>query len=152
MEEEKLVNKHIKFTPRMVEMVERIQSELGLGSFSSAVHYAVAETHRKIAPAYAQTGRPGLTPEERVRNRKEQKQAELQSIIDEKKVIAEQLGGEVYQLESGAWMCRYFTYDWNKRYQQEVSLTLLTPELVNNQYFPSREKVEALQKEGKTDY
>lgn len=140
----------IGFTDKMLEMVEKIQQERGLMSFAAAVHFAVAELYKKDNPAYMAL-KANETPEERMKRRKEEKEAKEDMVRLDQLAILEALGGKLV-VKEGNEVCVYYTYSGKKRFEQTVSLNMLSTDLVKTQYQPNREKVESLQKEGKTDY
>lgn len=142
--------KMLTFTPVMAERIEQLKEEIGVHSFSAVVHYAVMQLWAKNHPAYTEKFK--ADPAERVRIREEEKIAKQAMIEEEQSEVCEQLGGKVMEVEGGGKVCVYFTYSGKHRYEQRVPLKMVSTDLINNQYMPSREKVEQLQKEGKTDY
>lgn len=134
----------------MVAMVEGIKKKNALPSFSAAIHFAVASMHAKDNPAYI-TLKANESPEERVRRKKEERTAKEDIVREEQLDILKQLDGKLVEKE-GAEVCVYFTYSGKKRFEQTVSLNMLSTDLVKTQYQPNRAKVEQLQREGKTDY
>lgn len=145
-----MVKKLITFTSRMVEMIEEIQEAKGYMSFSAVVHAAIVEMYTKTFPAY---NRPfsGETGTDRVKRKDEEKKAKEDIVREELLAIADELGGELIT-ENGKEVVRYFTYSKKKRYAQEVSLALLSQDLLKTQYAPDKATVLRLQKEGKVDY
>lgn len=150
MSEEKPKRYGIAFTPRMVEMVNEIMNNRGLMSFSAAVHFAVAELYKKDNPAYVAL-RTNETPADRMLRKKQEKEAKEDMARADQLAILEALGGQLINKE-GSEVAVYFTYSGKKRFEQDVSLSMLTTDLVKTQYQPSRERVEQLQAEGKVDY
>ncbi len=144
-----MARKTIAFTERQEEMIKELQEKRGFPTFTSAVHYCVAETHEKNFKDYAQ--RAKMSPEEKAESDVKKDEAKLNREIEKQKKIAETLGGKVFA-EGGALYCEYFTYSKTSRYTQKMPLLNLTEELIANQYFPSKEVVEEYQKQGKTDY
>ena len=134
----------------MIEMIQKIQKKNGLPSFTSALHFAVATLHAKMEPAYL-TLKANESPEERVMRKKKEKEAKEDLVRADQLAILKALGGRLEDRE-GSEVCVYYTYSGKKRFEQAVSLNMLSTDLVKTQYQPNRTKVEQLQAEGKTDY
>lgn len=146
------VKKLIGFAPQMTEMVEQLQSEMGLPSFTAVIHQAVVSLWDKKHPSYANVN-PLAKDKDKVNEIRDKKKLKEQAAREEKLEIVEKLGGElIVDEEKGIEVCRYYTYTSGKRYLQEVSLSMLSMDIVKNQYFPSKEAVLKLQEEGKTNY
>lgn len=147
---EKKTRYGIVFTERMVEMVNEIKENRGLMSFSAAVHFAIAELHKRDNPAYVHL-RTNESPADRVARKKQEKEAKEDMARADQLAILEALGGELV-VKEGSEVATYYNYSGKKRFLQEVSLSMLTTDLIKTQYQPSRERVEQLQAEGKTEY
>ncbi len=145
------MNKLIKFNDRLIEMVEELKLEKGYPSFSAVVVASIIDLHTKTFPSYARSPKKNETPEEQVNRLEEGKKARINQLRKAQLEIAEKLGGTVSTETGGNEVCTYYTYTGKKRYQNKVSLSQLSPDLLNTQYSPSREVVEKLQKEGKTE-
>ncbi len=142
----------ISFTDRMDEMIEEIKSAKGYISTSAVIHAAIIELHSKAFPAYA--NRPLAKDEpvaDKIKRKQAEKDAKAELIRQEYLRIAEALGGRVVN-ENGNEYCIYYTYFSKRRYEQKVPLHMLSTDLIPIQYQPSREAVEKLQKDGKTEY
>lgn len=152
MDKEKIIitRKSIGFTKRMEEMVEKIQADRGLMTFSDAVHFAIAELYKKDNPAYMAL-KVNETPEERVQRREQEKKAKEELFRQDQLAILEKLGGELIEREGGE-VATYYTYTGKKRFQQVVPISMLSTDFLKTQYQPSREKVEELQRKGEVDY
>ncbi len=133
----------------MADMILEIQATKGYVSFSAVVHSAVIELHHKTFPTYVMR-QPKRSPTEKVHDKAEEKAAKESIQRDVFLKLADELGGTVV-MEAGKEFCKYFTYTHKKRYEQKIPLQMLSTDLVKTQYQPSREKVEQLQKEGKTE-
>lgn len=136
----------------MVEMVDELMERKGYMFFSGVIHQAVIDMYSKAFPSYVREPAARETPGEKVRRKAEQKEAAAAQAREGQLAIVEQLGGTVVTKDGGNEMARYYTYTGKKRFEQEVALDQISSDLVKTQYFPSKEKVLALQAEGKTDY
>lgn len=145
-----MIKKVISFTDKMNQMVEEIKAERGYMSFSSVIHQAIVDMHKGIfyVPAYAQP-RKDSNPKNRVERKQAEKEAKQEMMREEKTETCRHLGGEIIEKVGGAKVCKYFTYYHTKKYQQEVSIDMLTEDLIKTQYEPSKERVEQLITEGK---
>lgn len=146
-----MIKKNITFTDRLEEMVKELEEKKGYPSFSAVVHQAIIDMHNKAFPSYVREASVRETPEDRVRRKKEIKEAKEALAREEQLEIMADLEGDLVQTDTGEFV-RYYTYTNSKRFEQQVSLSSLTPDLVKTQYQPSREKVEKLRAEGKVDY
>lgn len=146
-----MIKKNIAFTEKMAEMVAELQERKGYMSFSAVVHQAIVDMHTKAFPAYVREPSARETPEERVRRKSEEKQAKEGIRREEQVTIVAELGGEVIE-KNGQEYVKYYTYTNSKRYEQNVPLIEMSTDLVKTQYQPSRERVEKLREQGKTDY
>ena len=145
-----VIRKMINLSPRLQEMVDEIRDKAGYTSDTAVVHQGIIELHSKImGPVYARG--KAQTPEEKIDSQKAKRQAKQEEAEEQGAIICERLGGEV-DVEDGSKVCRYYTYDGKKRYQQKMSLHLLTDQTLDKQYAPSKKKVLELQERGKTDY
>lgn len=132
------VQRTISFSPDTWRMLEEIKAHYGQKTLTGTQAQMISEMHRKLFPAYTTSKRPEgfTTKEEKERSAKE---SARQIQLD----IAKQLDG-VITVEDGVEICTYFTYARRDRYEQKFSVDLLTPEMVQNQYAPSREVVQRL--------
>ena len=143
--------KRISFDPtvRQDQMISEIMNDRGYQQKTQVVYEAIAELHRKYFPPYLAHKLPSSNaPEDKVRRKAQIEVAKKNMKAEEQKTICEiGLNGQV-EGES----CRYYRYSSRKRYEQTVPLSMLDEAMLRNQYAPSKEKVEQLQAEGKTDY
>lgn len=146
------VRKNMVFTERTVEMAEEIKRVRGYHSFSAVLQQGVVELYSKCFPSYSTPGKHMASTKDRLRMKAEEKEARQEAVLQEKMAVAKLLEGQVIEMPGIGLVCKYYTYSGPKRYEQQVSINFLTEDLLQSQYFPSREKVEYLQKNGKTDY
>lgn len=153
----------ISFTHKNIEQLNAIQEELGLASMSETVRSCIHATYSKTFPSYQRdkataTAKPVeklLTPqlsktEQRQRKAEQEKANRLATAV---MVCENELNGLVATDENdNPIMCAYFQYDGRRRYKQEIDIMSVTPELVQTQYLPSKERVMQLQKDGNVDY
>lgn len=153
----------ISFTHKNIEQLNAIQEELGLASMSETVRSCIHATYSKTFPSYARDKATPttkqveklLTPqlsktEQRQRKAEQEKANRLATAI---MVCENELNGLVATDENdNPIMCAYFQYDGRRRYKQEIDIMSVTPELVQTQYLPSKERVMQLQKDGNVDY
>lgn len=135
--------KLITLTPRMEQMISEIKDEMGYLSDGAVIQQAIIALHSKIFPAYTASPRKRAVEEETVTAT----ESKLQRYYD----LAKQLDGEVYD-KNGETMVRYYTYIHKERYEQNLPLESLTPELLGMQYSPTKELVKKLQNDGKCKY
>jgi len=146
-----MIKKNIAFTEKMAEMVEELQEKKGYMSFSSVIHQAVVDMHTKAFPAYVREPSARETPEDRVRRKSEEKRAKEDIRREEQLAVMAELEGELIE-KAGVEYVKYYTYTNSKRYEQNVPLIEMSSDLVKTQYQPTRERVEKLREQGKTDY
>lgn len=132
----------VRLNETVVSMMKEIAVAKGFSSNRSVIEQAVRDMHAKVFPIYAQTKRRPEGSAQSERDADEER---------EQAAICRKLEGSVEE-EDGANICVYFNYHKKKRLQQRVPFDRLSNILVRNQYFPSREAVEALQSENKVDY
>ncbi len=144
-------SKLIRFSKKHIEMADRIKTERGYMSFSAVIHQALVESYLKNFPSYAEKGAGRLTPEEKIANKRKEKELKIKEFEDAQLSICTDLGGELVE-QDGSKLCVYFTYNNKKRYRQSIPLRMLSADFLKNQYQPTKEKVLRLQKEGKVDY
>lgn len=148
-------------------MLEDLKEERGYAHNPPVIIEALASLHRKSFPAgyYSTQKRPRsdsddydpTEDENEIIVRQEEKKIarkEAQKKIADKKYrdIASQLKGEVIEKGPGNFVVRYFQYSGRNRNTVTVSLSSMHEGLVRKQYYPSKEEVESLQKEGKCNY
>jgi len=141
------------FNEDILAMIERFMSEKGFDTTSEVVKQAIRGMYTKEFPAYVEAKRQGpVTPEEKAQYEQDKKEAKIK--LEEKRLmgICEALGGKVEKGESGNMVCKYFQYDKNNRYENELPIAFLSEDLLESQYSPSKEDVERRQKAGKVNY
>lgn len=138
----------------LIEKIKKIKEENNYNSETAVIIEAVGSLYRKLFPGYVEQRKLSAvkSPEERadalIKINDIRKQREEEILLD----IAERLGAEIVRNDGGGKVVKYYTYDKSNRYLQEVPLTMMTPELIDSQYYPSREEVERRQAEGKVNY
>lgn len=152
----------ISFTQKNLEQLKAIEDELGLTSISETVRACIHVMYSKTFPNYTRDNRVGALkadskPVEQIsKTEKRQRQAEQDKanrIATAIGICENELGGVVATDENdNPIMCAYFQYDGRRRYKQEIDIMSVTPELVNTQYLPNKERVMQLQKDGNVDY
>jgi len=134
----------IGFTERHREMIEEIKVSKGYPSVAAVVQQAVIEMHGNVFKDYVVAKKiraeQPLTKEIRKTNQ-----------TDKAKGLCDALGGTTVE-KNGSLYCIYHTYERKNRYEQEVPLDTLNQSHVDRQYFPSKEEVEKIKKEGKANY
>ena len=135
----------IGFTPRHREMIDEIMRSKGYPSIASVVQQGIIDLHSSIFKDYVMAKKnKGIDAGDSALIAKT-------NDTDRFKGLASKLDGEVVE-KNGSLYCLYYTYNRKNRYQQEVPLDTLNDTHVAKQYFPSKEDVMKLQKEGKVNY
>lgn len=135
----------VSFNDETAKMLEEIQARTGSPSSNAAVNFAIFEAHRALFPSYlAGKGTGGRSKGQKEQERRAEEQQELLEICKELEGTLEGEGANK--------ICVYYTYNLRKRYEQRVSLDLLTKEMISGQYQPSKKAVLKLKEEGKTDW
>lgn len=130
----------IKPSARLEEMIENLMREKGYSSKAEVVRSAVIRLHESTFPPYTQKG-------------KSKKQQQKIEEVSEGETICKLLEGAIIaDKNTGEKSCRYYVYDRKDRFEREIPLKALKRDLVPSQYSPSREKVEQLQADNKTNY
>ena len=146
-----MIKKTLTFSERMVEMVREIKDLKGYPTFSSVIHQSIIELHTKLKPAYIRENVPLKTAEEKARAKHDIKEAELQIVIDEQIKLCKKLGGTVVDDAAGGELrCHYSTYNFKAIYEQNIPLSMLSEDMLANQYHPSKQRVEDLLAKKKT--
>lgn len=145
-----MAKKLIQFyaTEKAEQMLREIQEYKGYSNRTVVIMQAIIDFHDTVFKDYIYK-RKGLSRNEQKKSDRDIKNEEIH---EERLKICNMLEGIAVQDISGAWYCRYYEYDGKKRNEQEVPFTMLSEELVRNQYYPSKEKVLGLRKDGKTEY
>lgn len=131
-----------RFNETLIGMMYDIMREKGYTTTGAVIAQAVRDMHAKVFPLYAQSKRrpEGVSVADR--------EAEVEK---EQMEYCTKLGGTIEERD-GTKVCVYFNYHKKRRFEQKVPLDRLSDILVRNQYVPSKDAVEKLQAEGKTDY
>ena len=131
-----MAKKHIVFTveSRIQEMVEKIKEKNGYSTFTQVWQQAMIEFHAREFKDYVQSkAKREPTAEERVERETEVRDAKKKARENEKLEIVKKLGGRVIGTGDNK-IVKWFTY-WTKgKDEQEMPLTSLTAELVQNQF------------------
>lgn len=143
-----MIRKTLAFSERLIDMVQEIRELKGYPTFSSVIHQAIIELHSKHFPAYARVPKEVRTPKEKAQEKVAIKTAQEQIAREDLIKICNKLGGEIIGMEGDARepVCRYFTYNFKNKYEQEVPIDQLSADLIKNQYHPSKQRVEDLMK------
>lgn len=148
------IKNRISFVPtdKLKDMILEIQEKFGYLTMTNVVVEAIIQMHTRAFPAYIQKKAEPMTAEDKIKREEDRKkireERERQKFLD----VANLLEGEIVAGESGGEVCKFYRYADTERYEMEVPLTRLTQDLVDNQYSPSKEKVEELRAKGKTKY
>lgn len=137
--------KTIAVTETTQQMVTDIRESLGLLHDAEVYRLAIAEKHQSLFPKYlsgskvSKRGRPtkddsGETQESKKKAEQNEKERAMRSICGE-------LGGEVIE-ENGSKKCVYRTWNYENSYEKKIDLENLNQSLLENQFSPSKEKVE----------
>lgn len=146
MERPKSKQVPVGFTERHREMITEIMESKGYPSLASVVQQAIVELHGNIFKDYVMAKRARIDHPES--GKVEQKKSQQ---TDKLMTIAKKLNGEVIN-KSGIMIVKYFTYSRRNRFLQETPLDTMSEVMVERQYFPSKDEVLKLQKEGKVNY
>lgn len=154
MEDNKNIRKTFLFSPELVEVIKKLKEDMHQNSDTAVVIEAINSLNRKINPGYvvARSASASKTPEDRADEQLRIQEIKKKREEDALLAIAEKLGGRVSLDDGGQKIVKYFTYARNTRFLQQMPLTMMTDELVEHQYFPSRVDIEKRQAEGKVTY
>lgn len=127
------INKTYRLPSVVVDRVEEVRAEKGFTSGVAALIYCVSETHGKMIRNERRTITVGTTDdklsvEEKRQQRLEEKAKRIAATLDAKLVPS----GDSFTAE-------WFTYSRTTKYPQRMPLLALTEDLIENQYFPSKE-------------
>jgi len=124
---------------RISEMITEIREARGYESDSSVVFTGIRELHARVFPAYTIK-----------KSSKADDSEESGSGIGIQ--ICNALGGRVVERDGGKQVCVFYNFHKKRALKQEVPLSQMSDALIRNQYYPNREDVEKLRKDGGTDY
>lgn len=143
----------VRFSGRMVEMVEQLMNEQGFATVTSLIHEAVRLLYKSYYPPYKSgTTTSTLSPKEKARRKKEERDALKETAREEQKnICVNSLEGTVVS-KDGTDYCDYYTYSFKNRYAQHIPLEQVTEGLAASQYSPSEARVKDLQERGDVDY
>ena len=134
---QKKIKKLLIFPATIDSMVREIIEKKGYASYTAVIHQAVIAMHGKLMPAYTNKA-------------KTRESLEAQRLAGKMKFV-DRLAGKVVE-QNGEKVCKFFNYRGKDRFPQVLAVSLLTQDIVDKQYYPTREKVERLQKEKKVNY
>lgn len=139
--------------PRITEMVDEMQQQLGYPTFTSVVTSAIIEKYRKTFPGYVSKVRidPKSGAPERNLSHNERRGAKKNKERERLIGICESLEGKLSK-EGETDICIFYKYSKKNRYEVKMNLFNLHSDLQDQQYYPDRETVEKLQDEGKVNY
>lgn len=135
----------------MIEMVNKIKEKKVFISNSAVWFQALREYNDAVFKDYLEEKRSRsekktLTPMDRVKRKEDEKEAKKQLIIDKKLDIVKRLGGRVVDYGRNNRTAQWYTYHSRGKDMQEMSLELLTEDLVDNQFHGERAEIEKYQK------
>lgn len=136
---------------RFLDMLKALQYKMHYTSETAVIIEAVNTLNRKINPNYAGARAP-LSAEERAARNIDVAALTKKRAEDAFVTIANALEGKIEVTPGGNKVVRYYTYNRNTRYEQKLPLESMTEDLLNSQYFPSKEDVKARQADGRADY
>jgi len=139
----KKVSKTFLLTEDLFEKLKILQQEKSFSTTSATLQYCISEAFERQIRNERRVKSGGVN-EEKLDIDERRKQRE----IDHCKKIAEKLGGTLIKSGDG-FNVEYFTHSKHGSYKQVMPLLSLTEELVDKQWFPSREIVEEYWKKNK---
>lgn len=136
------IRKLVVLTPSVSQMLEDLKEYYQSGSSSAIIRQLIIEQHEYLRRQNKLYGgvdavkhrMPKETPSDK-----------------EKLAIVVELGGEVVESKEGK-VCKYYTYNWKDRYEQQIPLDMVTRTLIEQQYTPSKEIVLQYQNDGLVNY
>ena len=154
MNDEKKIRKTFLFSPSLVEVVKKLKDDMNQNSETAVVIEAINALNRKINPGYIsqRVMSASKTPEDKaetqIRIQEIKKQKEEEALL----VFATALEARITLSDSGSKMVEFYNYDKGNRYFQKLPLRMMNQQLVDDQYYPSREEIKKRQAEGKVNY
>ena len=130
------IRKNLIFTKKIDGFVKEMIKEKGYANYTAVIHQAVIFMHSKMMPSYTRK----MTATQLDQENQEGKLGFV-ALLKGKIVI-----------QNGKSLCEYFTYKGKDRFLQLIDINLLNQDVVDNQYYPNRERIEKLQKESKVNY
>lgn len=154
---DKRVQIKYKIDPETTRRLEAIiHTRGGYGSPDDVINESVFRMYNQLVlmPTTENLANPlpvkPIAPDNRGRPKSVVRQEEIRT---KKLEILNALDGTLaIEKDSGKEIVRFYQYRGTKRDLQEIPLAYLTKDLVENQYYPSRRRVEELQKSGAVDY
>ncbi len=131
------MRKNFNLTDRTVSMISIFQQDKGFKSETAAIEAMIAIAYEKSFP----------------KEKYEKKSIVADSVMAKtaEQICVVDLGGSLQETATGK-TCKYFTYDFTERYEQEVPISMIDDSTPRGQYSPSRETVEELQEAGRVNY
>lgn len=134
----------VGFSERHLEMIAEIKKKTGINMTTAIIRNALVDYHKRLLPDYVTSRRDPLTPEQEAERREQVGQAKIKAERDTKTAICDALGGKVVGNS-----CVYFTFSKSAAYEQTLPLSHLDETLIEGQFFPDRETIEAAVASGK---
>ena len=120
-------NRSIAFSERQEEMINNITNEIGLKNPSAVVHYAIAELHRTLFPAYKTSGSAVNTidsKEKKIKSRLEDKEIEKKIIEDRKMEVKRNICINNFKGNIVGDQCHYTSYGTEEKFDIKEVLEL----------------------------
>jgi len=122
-------------------MIAKLVSECGYDSAAEVVRVAIINLYKDELPAYkVKMLQSGKKTQVQLKAEAEERE------VEEGKAICEKLGGELKIGDGGGWVCQFKTYSFYDEFENEFPVRMLTPDVVDSQYYPSKERVLELKK------
>lgn len=104
--------KLITWSDRLTDIIEAIKRDREIRSVSSAIHYCIMETHRKLNPAYVRALAP-LPVDEKVRRQEEVERIKLDNHENKLRYLCESvMQGKLNKDVSGHYTCDVTQYTY----------------------------------------
>jgi len=149
-EEYKIVS--VRLGPQLLEFIRKIGDKLDMNT-SNVIKQAIREYHASefkdyvVAKGLTSAKTPEEKAEEKVRMAEHKKKLEEDGYL----AILNKLGGRVLTKPDGKY-AQYYTYHKNTRYLQEMPLEMMSEDLCEAQYSPTKEDVLGRQERGEVAY
>ncbi len=149
----------LRISPTLNSMVERLIEERGYSTRTMVFVSALVAFYQDNFKDYLEAKQSiQLSGSEKAKRAAENSRMRRMSIAEEKKneeialctmPFPQGLGGKVDVSPNGSQVCVYKTFDKWAEFEQKLPLNMLSSELINTQYYPSKEKVEEYRLKGK---
>lgn len=137
----------VSLTDRHDEMLAELIAEKGYVNAQDVLRSGLVAMHTKMFPIYAKGTKSPETPEDKLKRKDAEKVAKENHAKKEYLEILEELGGTLeVDKKSGKEVAVYYTYNYDKKYEQRVPILMLSRDLIATQYAPSRKVVEKMLK------